>query len=85
MVTGCVAQYASDRGVSNQSIACGRGSLSGLCPSTSYNISVAFVNAEGQGPWSRSVGVTTNQERKYREVPSLMYVHTATVNDMLVT
>lgn len=78
MVTGCVVQYASDRRVSFQSIACVWGSLSGLCPSTSYNISVAFVNAEGQGPWSRSVGVTTNQERKYREVPSLMYRRTHT-------
>lgn len=70
MVTGCVAQYVSERGVSHQSIACGQGSLSGLCPGTAYNISVAFVNAEGQGPWSESVGVTTSQGRKYWDVPT---------------
>ena len=69
MVTGCVAQYGSDVGVSLQFIPCERGTLSDLCPSTTYNISVAFVNSEGRGPWSESVGVATNQGRKYRDFP----------------
>ena len=72
MVTGCVAQYVTEGGVSDQSIACMRGTLIGLCPNMEYNISVAFVNSEGLGPWSRTVGVTTNQGRKYRDAPRMV-------------